>query len=92
MPLEVAIIWLIYIARFVLSLKVFYKTFPERLSCMMFWDAGPALILLQTVGRFGKVQNMDQGIMDPLHGPGRVHGPPIMDRVHGPPIFATKNK
>ena len=37
--------WLIYIARFVLSLKVFYKTFRERLSCMMFCDAGPALIL-----------------------------------------------
>ena len=27
------------------SLKVFYKTFHERLSCMMFCEAGPALIL-----------------------------------------------
>ena len=48
---------------------------------------------------YGKVQNMDQGSMDPLHGPGpwtpfmdRTHGPPIMDQIHGPPIFATKIK
>ena len=37
---------------------------------------------------------MDQGLMDPLFGPGpwttfmdRVHGPPVMDQVHGQFFF-----
>ena len=40
-------------------------------------------------GQQGWGQNMDQGSMDPLFGPGpwttfidRVHGPPVMDQVH----------
>ena len=44
-------------------------------------------------------QNMDQGSMDPLFGPGpwttfmdRVHGPPVMDRVHGQFFLIMRNE